>query len=492
MTMQAVPAPALRAGEEPHVVAFRLRAAHQQFAVSHRVPSGVRPVVAASWRRCAGAGLSCEGRPPPVRLDSAGLAGYRSGHPLAVVLPLLREVLGTQAGDCGHIFGVTDAAGLLLWVEGDAVTRRRAEQMNFAPGTGWSEADAGTNAPGTALTTKRPVQVFAAEHYSTLVHAWSCAAAPVRDPVSGQVLGAIDITGGEDVARPHALALIRAAARLAEAELARHAAAGGHTRLAGSRSGAAPGGPVPQAATAEIRLTALGRDCALAGIGGRTVQLRPRHSEIAVILALAAGGLAGPCLAVRLSAAELAPVTLRAEMSRLRALVGDGLLGSHPYEFRRPVSSDFSTVLGLLAQGRVADAVAAYAGPLLPSSQAPAIAGYREALAQQLRGAVLASGDAAPLRQWVNAPWGAEDPAAWLALATALPAGSPQRAAAEARAEAIDEELAVPAGACVRGAGRRPAGRWAPARPARQRDGDHPAARLPGRPGATVRQPPAA
>ena len=43
----------------------------------------------------------------------------------------------------------------------------------------------------------------------------------------------------------------------------------------------------PRAAVAGVRLTALGRDCALVEVDGRTLRLRPRHSEIVVILALA-------------------------------------------------------------------------------------------------------------------------------------------------------------------------------------------------------------
>jgi len=118
-------------------------------------------------------------------------------------------------------------------------------------------------------------------------------------------------------------------------------------------------------------------------------------------------------------------------------LLGDGLLGSQPYALRRPVTSDFATVLDMLAEGRVGEAVAAYPGPLLPDSEAPAIVDYRTMLEQQLRAEVLASGDAILLRRWVSAAWGADDAAAWQALATQLPGGSPQRAAAAARAGAL-------------------------------------------------------
>lgn len=475
---------ALRAGEDARTVALRLGRAHEKFVSSHSMPYFVRSVVAGSWERCVASGASPDGRHlPPIRMDAEELDDYRSRHPLAAVLPVFRELLGERASNDQHMFAVTDAAGILLWVQGHAGTLDRAAQMNFAEGADWSEAQAGTNALGTALAVRRPVQIFAGEHYNTVVHPWSCSAVPIRDPDGGQVLGVIDITGGADIASPYALALVRASARAAEAELAIRMAAADHRarqefadRCLPEQSAVAlisPGGRLlaatpdlpgamaghplvceavgpaghrivrlsgaawPHAVVTEVRLTALGRDCALVEIDGRTLRLRPRHSEIVVILALAAGGLSGPRLAVELSEMEVHPVTLRAEMSRLRTLLGGGLLGSHPYALRRPVMSDFATVLDLLADGRVGEAVAAYPGPLLPGSAAPAIADYRTTLEQQLRAEVLASGDAVLLRRWVNAPWGADDAAAWQTLAGQLPGGSPQRAAAAARARTL-------------------------------------------------------
>lgn len=404
--------------------------------------SFVRPVVAGSWERCAATGASVDGRRlAPVRMDADELDDYRSRHPLAVALPVLRELLGERAADDEHVFAVADAAGILLWVQGHAAMLDRAGRMNFVEGAEWSEAGAGTNALGTALAVRRPVQIFAAEHYNTVVHPWSCSAVPVRDPDSGLVIGIVDLTGGASIASPYALALVRAAVRAAEAELAiRHLDAEAIGR-AGRLPVHFPGTARPRAAVAGVRLTALGRDRALVEIDGRTVWLRPRHSEIVVLLALAAGGLTGPRLAVELSDADVHPVTLRAEVSRLRALLGGGLLGSQPYALRRPVTSDFTDVLDLLAEGRVGEALAAYSGPLLPDSEAPAIVDYRATLEEQLRAEVLASGDAMVLRRWVSAAWGTDDVAAWQALAAQLPGGSPQRAAAETRARALGADV---------------------------------------------------
>jgi hypothetical protein len=402
-----------------------LRAAHERFVTSAGREPGVRGLVADSWRRCAASGVRPDGgAPPPLRWASAELDACRRTHPLAAVLPLFRDLLGPGAADDGHVFAVGDADGTLLWVEGDAGAMGRAERMRFVAGAGWAERLAGTNAPGTALELGRPVQIVTGEHYCAAVHDWSCAAAPVRDPATGRVLGVVDLSGGATIATPPALAAVRGAALAAEAHLALAPAS---MPILG-----------PDVFPGELRLSVLGRDCALLEYGDRVLQLSPRHSEMVLALAFASRGMTGEQLAVDLSEREIPASTLRAEMTRLRAELGPDLLGSRPYALLRPVRTDVDDVSGLLAAGRVREAFDRYPGPLLPRSEAPIVVEQRRCLAQQLRGAVLAAGDTGLLRRWVGATWGADDTAAWTALAHTLPGGSPQRAAAAARAHALD------------------------------------------------------
>lgn len=101
-----------------------------------------------------------------------------------------------------------------------------------------------------------------------------------------------------------------------------------------------------------------------------------------------------------------------------------------------PVEADFRTVARQLASGAVTGALGAYPGPLLPASQAPAVARTRERLANQLRTALIARGDPGLLADWAYSPWGEDDLAVWQALACALPAA--QRPVALARAQELD------------------------------------------------------
>ena len=92
--------------------------------------------------------------------------------------------------------------------------------MNFVPGADWSERGAGTNAPGTALALDAELQIRGTEHFSRIVQPWSCTAVPVHDPATGALIGAIDLTGGTQVASPQTLALVRATAVAVENHLA--------------------------------------------------------------------------------------------------------------------------------------------------------------------------------------------------------------------------------------------------------------------------------
>ncbi|MYT98854.1 GAF domain-containing protein [Streptomyces sp. SID8350] len=409
---------ALAADTDPGEQMGALRRAHEVFTSAGRLERPVRTVVGQSWLRSARARVSPDGA-PAVEFGADELGPYREAHPLARAMPVIRELMGAYATDGEHLLAVCDAQGRLLWVEGHAAARRRAGAMNFVEGARWAESVAGTNAPGTALAVGRPVQVFTAEHFLRPVQQWTCAAAPLHDPHTGRVLGAVDITGGHRLAHPHSLAFVQAVARAAESQLALLAPA------------VAEDGPV--------RLSALGRDEALLVAGDRRIRLSRRHSEILVALARRPEGMSGDELLIELYEDEsVSPVTLRAELSRLRRLLGPDLLHSRPYRLGVPVDADFDTVARRLGSGAVAGAMGAYAGPLLPGSRAPGVVRLRRRLADQLRAALVARGDPGLLADWAYSPWGEDDLQVWRALAEAVPAG--QRAAVLARVRGLDAE----------------------------------------------------
>ncbi|MGH3311798.1 MAG: GAF domain-containing protein [Streptomyces sp.] len=406
---------ALEAGADAAERTGQVRRAHEEFVTGGAIGTLVRDVVADSWRRCAGAAVEPESL-ARIDLADADLAAYRAAHPLARLMPVFRELLGTVADDGAHLLSVCDETGRMLWVEGHPQVRRHAERMNFVPGARWSERYIGTNAPGTALAVDHAVQIFTAEHYCRPVQAWTCAAAPVHDPRTRRLIGAVDITGGDHLASPQSLALVQATARAAEAYLA---------ELTSAPDASAGGAPV---------LSALGRDEALLQTGGGApLRLGRRHSEIMLLLAAHPEGLTGDRLGLELYGERaVTPVTLRAELSRLRGLLGP-LLDSRPYRLRQPPRTDHVAVLDALAAGDLPAALAAYRGPLLPLSEAPGVMRLRRQLEDRLRHALLAGRDPVLLEEWVRAPWGEDDLEMWEALLAGRPARDPLRVAFASR-----------------------------------------------------------
>lgn len=398
--------------------------------------SGVRAHVADSWLRSAAAGVHVDTVDAPITLPADALRDHREAHPLARVFPLLDDVLGQAARDCDAVMAVSDASGQLLWVCGTPSVLRRAESIGFVEGSNWDERLAGTNAPGMALRLDQSVNVVGAEHFRRSVQRWSCAATTIHDPSDQTVLGVLDITGGDDIVVPQTMAMVRAAARMAESELARELLV----------SGRAAQSPATSARGLSVLMESLGRNDTLLtvddGRGRRqTVRLSPRHSEILLLLASAPRGLSGDELAVLLYEEDSSASTLRVEMGRLRSLLGEDLLASRPYRLVAELSGDWLGVEAHLAAGDVASAMRAYRGPLLPRSTAPGVVRLRASVEGDLRRAVLGSGRADLMSAWTRSASGADDYEMWQAQARVLGPGSPLMPLVQNQLHRLDREL---------------------------------------------------
>lgn len=393
----------------------------------------MRAQVADSWHLSAAAGVDAATAEAPITLEASDLRDHREAHPLARVFPLLDDVLGQAARECGAIMAVSDAAGQLLWVCGTPSTLRKAEKIGFVEGSNWDERMAGTNAPGMALRLGQTVLVRGSEHFRHSVQPWSCAATPILDPSSSSLLGVLDVTGGDDLLVPQTTAMVRAAARMAEAELARELLSGRVEPPAASQG-------------LHLGIELLGRHEALLTVSapgrrGTPIRLTPRHSEIVLLLGTASRGLSGDELAVLLYEDDGASSTLRAELNRLRHLLGDELLVSRPYRLAASIAGDWLAVEAQLAAGDLRGALRAYRGPVLPRSTAPGVVRLREQLHHSLRAALLAGGEPDLMSTWTRTAWGSDDYEVWLAQRAVIAATSPMRALVEGQIARLDSEL---------------------------------------------------
>ncbi len=435
---------ALSPGVDPTQLARQIARDHDQFVSSATSSGAVRSVVLDSWTRSVANGIDVDHGIAPVEFTDHALAEYRDRHPLAEVMPVVRRLLVEDAAECGLLVAVSDADGRLLWVEGSAALRAGAEAFNFVPGARWDEAHAGTNAPGTALAIDHGVQVFSHEHFMRVVQPWSCTAAPIHDPFTGAILGALDVTGKESVATPQAMALVQATIyaiethlRITSTDTARRTPSSQSTKGTPSTSSSARSAPGHR----PPRLAVLGTHGGELRSHRASMPLSLRHAEILLLLLLHPAGLTTDQLAVELSDTEGFPVTVRAEISRIRRILGDLAPHSKPYRLPVAFDSDVADVQAALRAGHIDQALASYSGPILPRSDAPGVIRARCRLNEELRAAVLSSDNPAHLLSWGHTSCGADDFEVWTAAAQRLPAGSQEQTLARLRLAGLEQEF---------------------------------------------------
>ncbi|MGA8208560.1 MAG: GAF domain-containing protein [Nocardioidaceae bacterium] len=345
-----------------------------------------RPLVSRSWERVLRAGLDPEGANARSLVGRGEVERRRHVSPLAAVIDDLLRVVSGVGDTSSLLMVVTDADGVILWRAGPARVRARADILGFAEGACWTEPVVGTNAIGTALAEAVPVQLFSAEHFEQTQHPWYCTASPVHDPRTGDLVGIVDVSGPALTLHPAVTALVETAVRLAESLLwQRHEATLERLRTSAQHVLATTSGPLLLvddhgwvahhagiAVRRRIEVPRADRTLAVPGLGiclpervaggwlvrpatgdravravldlsgspvlevhGRDEPWRAclgrRHADI--LLALWRAGSAGMSagqLSTRLYGDADHAVSVRAEISRLRRVVG-GLVETGPY-----------------------------------------------------------------------------------------------------------------------------------------------------------------
>ena len=346
------------------------------------------------------------------------------------MMPVIRSLLVREVvDDTGLVVTVADATGRLLWVEGDQQVMGLAEALRVVPGADWSETGAGTNAPGTALTLDRRVQIVGDEHFAVHAQQLSCTAVPIRDLDTMETIGVLDITGGPAAVGTHSLPLLAATVAAAERELL-----SGRAREGGAAAATRAGPRAPRGSSV------LGRGRAVLSADGRCTSPLPPARRAAHPARLAprradgrAAGRADPrATGSRCRAAgddEAAPPA-----RGRRALPGPAI--ARPYRLPEALEIDARRMVSQLDRGANRAALAAYEGPVLPGSVAPGIVEIRREVDARLRETLLQTASPDLLLPHADriAPRDAEPLSTVLQL---LPLRSPKRAAVVARLEAL-------------------------------------------------------
>jgi transcriptional regulator of acetoin/glycerol metabolism len=180
----------------------------------------VRTAVKASWERSLHRGIVPTLPRAPMQLDDASLAELREQVDWLPHAELAVRAHASGSVLDGHILALFDDRARMLAATGDPRALDGLADINFRPGALWSEDAVGTNGPGTALALARAVHIVGAEHFCERWQGWHCAAAPIRDPLTQDVIGVLDLSGFREKAHPHTLSLATAIAVALEQRLA--------------------------------------------------------------------------------------------------------------------------------------------------------------------------------------------------------------------------------------------------------------------------------
>ncbi|CAN5420744.1 transcriptional regulator MimR [soil metagenome] len=176
--------------------------------------SGVSDHIAASWRRSASAGVG----------NSALVPHYYGDLDVASRLvrcatPVITRLID-ETSDLALSVALTDnRARILSRTDTSRTIGLLLDTVSLNSGFGYAETDTGTNGIGTVLESGQSVHIQGPEHYADALQTFSCAGAPIRDPITGRIEGVLDMSSLADHSSPLMHSLVRSAARHIEREL---------------------------------------------------------------------------------------------------------------------------------------------------------------------------------------------------------------------------------------------------------------------------------
>ncbi len=174
-------------------------------------------IIRRSHERSGELGIDKNQAYPLLMLDQDRLKNLISGRKklLDIAAPHINDLMEILGENHGFIALLTDDKGIIFHLVGDKDAIEDAKAYKMVEGASMNESSVGTNAMGTAILERKPVQVTAEEHFVTSFQRWTCSAAPFFDP-AGRLIGILNLSAKKEKTHPHTLGLVSAAAKAIE------------------------------------------------------------------------------------------------------------------------------------------------------------------------------------------------------------------------------------------------------------------------------------
>ncbi|MFC9551983.1 sigma-54-dependent Fis family transcriptional regulator [Rhodococcus sp. NPDC056960] len=191
-----------------------LQKARERFLVEHDLDGSVRQDISYSWQRSKTLNVQ------PDRLDLPYVREPNMDSPLvAAAAPVLKQLADGLVDEPVSVI-LTSADGVVLTrISSSRRLNQALDDVSLAPGYSYSEEFAGTNGIGTALETRQPALISGAEHYADCLGQLACAGVPIAHPISGALVGALDLTGWVEDGGPLLATLAKSATAQIEGRL---------------------------------------------------------------------------------------------------------------------------------------------------------------------------------------------------------------------------------------------------------------------------------
>lgn len=315
------------------------------------------PMDEAARRRCLAHGLSPELEAPSTVADAREIEDRQRRSAIAPLVEPLCSTLSRRSSR-EQLMILSGPDGRVLWRRGAPRIIDEAESIGFVEGADWSESSVGTNAISQVLRSGRPARMVGAQHFAWAHGRWSCMAAPLIDPLSGVLLGVLDVSGRREEIDSEVASMVETLAQMST-ELLRAGVLGAvRDRECDEQAQEVP----------RRRIILLDGIPRVEGPDGTRLLSRRRAETLALLLGRSRGWTAGE-LAAELYGDAGRPGTVRTEVHRLRQSTSLPIT-SDPYALDDPhVSSDVRDLEEALAAGDAENVLRLLNSPPLPQAQ---------------------------------------------------------------------------------------------------------------------------
>ena len=156
----------------------------ERFLLTGILPENQRSFIHSSWDRCKNNFVDPWKKKANIIYYDHSLKDKKEQSQLLLdcAKPQMEELFQYYSNQKVSI-ALFDNNGIMIEDLSNKALASKMEKQNFFPGSDWSENVAITNAVGTALIEKRPLQVFSSEHFCQGWHPWLSCVLPHRSMI---------------------------------------------------------------------------------------------------------------------------------------------------------------------------------------------------------------------------------------------------------------------------------------------------------------------